>query len=268
MTARISAPSGQAVIELAIVLLLFSSLLFAILVIGVVGDFAIRTTHGARFSAFDCDSRPGGCRQSSAQSESNLRSTVILSSQREVLPGDVVSPTYWRSLHQSRQVIAGATDIRLEIDRPKVDGADKNLLQKLANTFRSFSLKAGPAIFDLENPDHLVRSTVRLTLWSSSRQTSSPDTPSLQLSSRVAMVSDDWAAVDRSDLIARVQRGESPSSLLDGAVTALYFPAKDLLMPVFDLVGLERDTNSFRNGFHRIDHDQPFSNSRMTGSSQ
>jgi hypothetical protein len=268
MTARVSAPDGQAVIEMAIVLVLFSILLMAMLVIGVVGDLAIKTTHGARFSAFDCDSRPGNCRQSSRQSESKIRSTVILSAQREVLPGDTVASTDWRSLHQSRRVITDATDIRLEIDTPRVDGADKTLLAKLASTFRSFSLKAGPAIFDLENPDHLVRSTVRLTLWSSSPQRPSLITPPLQISSRIAMVSDAWAAVDRSDLIARVQRGESPSSLLNSAVTALYFPAKDLLMPLFDLVGLERDTNQFRDQFHKVDHDQVFSNSRITGGIQ
>jgi hypothetical protein len=256
------APRGQAVVELAIVVALFSSLLFAVMAIGIVGEYAIAAAHGARFSAFDCDSRPTNCGQSSLMSESKLRSTVILSAQREVLPDDAVDVKRWRSLQDQQHPVTNADHIRLEIDRPKVDGADKNLLEKLSSTFRSFSLKAGPAIFDLENPDHLVRSTVRVTLWPSSTQNSRVVLPSLALSSRVALVSDAWTAVDRSDLTTRIRRGESPSSLLDGAMNALYFPTKDLLMPVFDVVGLERGTDEFRGRFHNVDHDLPFANSR------
>ena len=266
MGRRSSAPGGQALIEMAVVLMIFAGMVTTLLLVGVVGDFAIRTSHGARFSAFDCDVRPDHCRQSFRQSESKLRSALIFSDKREVLPNDSSSARDWRTLGAHRRVIAEPRDARLDIDLPRVDGADKNLLEKLAATFRSFTLKAGPAIFDLSNPDHLVRSTVNITLWSSlSEDRSHAAASKLQMSSRVALVSDAWAAVDNADFTRRVQQGETPSTLMDSALNAFYFPTKDLLMPLFDLVGLESNTQSFRDQFHEIDPDRPFGNSRVRG---
>lgn len=260
------APRGQALIELAVVLLIFSSLLAAILVIGVAGDHVIKTSQGARFSAFDCDVRPDHCRQSFRQAESKLRSAVVFSDRREVLANDGAVLKDWETLGKSRRVIADLDDVRLDIDLPKVDGADKNLLQKLASAFRSFTLKAGPAIFDLANPDHLVRSTVNITLWSASTDGFFETVaPRIRASSRVALISDAWAAVDKADFLRRIRQGETPSTLLDDGLKALYFPTKDLLMPLFDLVGLESNTRSFRDGFHEVDHDRPFANSRVSG---
>lgn len=73
------------------------------------------------------------------------------------------------------------------------------------------------------------------------------------------------AAVDKADFLRRIRQGETPSTLLDDGLKALYFPTKDLLMPIFDLVGLESNTRSFRDGFHEVDHDRPFANSRVSG---
>ncbi len=269
MRSRLHAPEGQAVIELAVVLMVFATLLAAILAVGVVGNFAIKASQGARFAAFDCDVRPDHCRQSFRQAESKLRSAVVLSDKREVLPDDQTAPREWQTLGRQRRVVSDLKDVRLDVDLPRVDGADKNLLEKLAGTFRSFSLKAGPAIFGLANPDHLIRSTVNVSLWSAANDRGLQTGASLvRNSSRVAMVSDTWAGVDSADISARIHQGETPSNLMDGAIQALYFPAKDLLMPLFDLVGLERNTRSFRDQFHNVDHDRPFSNSRVTGAAR
>lgn len=264
MTIYKEAPRGQAVIELAVIVLIFSSLLAAILVVGVVGDHAIKASQGARFAAFDCDVRPDYCRQSFRQAESKLRSALVFSDQREVLPDDQILPKGWETLGKSRRVIADLDDVHLGIDLPRVDGADRNLLEKLAGTFRSFTLKAGPAIFDLANPDHLIRSTVNITLWSPSTDGYFQNVaPRIRASSRVALISDAWAAVDTSDFTSRIRRGETPSTLIDGALKALYFPTKDLLMPLFDLVGMESNTQSFRDQFHEVNHDLPYANSRI-----
>jgi len=266
MTIHKEVPRGQAMIELAVVVMIFSSLLAAILVVGVVGDHAIKASQGARFAAFDCDARPDYCRQSFRRAESKLRSALVFSDQREVLPDDHTLPRGWKTLGKSQRVIAGPDDVRLGIDLPRVDGADKNLLEKLAGIFRSLSLKAGPALFDLANPDHLIRSTVNITLWSPSRDGYFETViPKIEASSRVALVSDAWAAVDTEDFSRRIRQGETPSTLVDGALKALYFPTKDLLMPLFELVGLESNTGSFRDQFHEVNHDLPYANSRVNG---
>lgn len=262
-------PAGQAIVELSVVLMIFSTILVALLVTGVVGELTIKASHGARFAAFDCEVRPDYCRQSVQQSESKLRSTLVVSDQREVFPNDNLTPREWATLAQNRHVLKDSRDVRLDVDLPRVDGADRNLLEKLAGTFRSFTLKAGPAIFDLANPDHLSRSTVHISLWSSQTKTASQAfVPEIRVSSRLALISDAWAAVDATDLSRRTRLGETPSSLVDDGLRALYFPTKDLLMPLFDLVGLESNTRSFRDQFHVVDHDMPYANSRVTGVSR
>lgn len=241
-----------------------SAMLFAIVAIGTVGIAGIKTSQAARFAAFDCDNHPRFCRDLGTTPSQKIKSTIFYSDRREVFPSDAPEWKAVKSLGNHQRVLDGDRAISVVVDLPKVDGADKSLLSRLSDLFRSASLKAGPAIFGLPTPDHLSRSTVRATLWNSSGSPSADFVvPSVDLSSRVALVSDSWAASDRADFLNRVKEGETPSSIAAQAIEGLYLPGKDLLMPVFDTLGLETRTSAFRSGFHRIDHDVAYPGTRV-----
>lgn len=242
---RLLSPRGQSMVELVILLAVMSLLMTAVVLLGFVGDSGVRTSLAARLAAFDCDSRPGFCRGDVQQSQQQMRDGYLLGNFRNYLQKP--------------------DDIRLSIDLPRVDGADKSLLSKLADAFRGFGLKAGPLIFGLPTPDQLTRSTVETVLWrASTRLTGGIEMPSLRQTSRVAMISDSWAADGAQQFAARVKTGEHPAQLLSSAASLAYFPAKDLLMPVMDAVGLESNTQSFRGAFHNINADVPYSNARVS----
>ena len=231
-------------IELVVLSGVLSLLLTVIVVLGFVGDSGIRTSLAARTAAFDCDIQPGFCRANALESERHMRNSYLLGRFRDYLE----SPE----------------DIRLSVDLPRVDGADKNLLGKLVDAFRGFSLKAGPLIFGLPAPDQLTRSTVQTILWRS--ETPLPSKlaiPSLRQTSRLALISDAWSANTRSHFNERVREGEHPFALLNSTAAMAYAPAKDVLMPLMDAVGLESNTQAFRGAFHRVDPDVSYSNSRV-----
>ena len=221
-----------------------SVLISSILVVGFVGDSGIRTSLAARIAAFDCDIRPGFCRQESFEPQRRMRESYLLGKFRDYL--------------QTPE------DVALLVDLPRVDGADKNLIGKLANALRGFSLKAGPLIFGLPAPDQLTRSKVQTVLWKSGASLPSGIAmPPIHQTSRLAIISDSWSADTGSHFVARVRAGEHPLGLLSSAASAAYFPAKDLLMPVMDAVGLESNTQAFRGSFHNINPDIAYSNSRV-----
>lgn len=258
-------PTGQSLIELMMLLALLSAMLLAVMIIGTVGLAGMKTSQAARFSAFDCDNHPGFCRELGITPIQKIKSAIFYSDRREVFPSDMPEWKPVKSLGRNQQVLQGDGAVSVAVDLPKVDGADKSLLARLSDLFRSLSLKAGPAIFNLPSPDQLSRSTVKATLWDSSGGLSvSIPVPRLELSSRVALVSDSWAASDRSDFFSRVKEGETPLSLASQAIEGLYLPGKDILMPVLDVLGLEANTSTFRAGFHRADHDVAYPGSRIT----
>ena len=244
MRYRACPPKGQSLVELVILLGVMSVLISSVVLVGFVGDSGIRTSLAARIAAFDCDSRPGFCRQESFEAERRMRESYLLGKFRDYL-----------------QV---PEDVGLLVDLPRVDGADKNLIGKLANALRGFSLKAGPLIFGLPAPDQLTRSKVQTVLWKSDASLPSGIAmPSIHQTSRLALISDPWSADTGSHFVARVRAGEHPLGLLSSAASAAYFPAKDLLMPVMDAVGLESNTQAFRGSFHNINPDIAYSNSRV-----
>lgn len=262
----VGSPRGQSLIELVMMLGILSAMLLTIMVIGIVGTAGIKTSQAARFSAFDCDNQPGFCREAGATPSQKIKSAIFYSDRREVFPADAPQWKPQLSLGRYQRVLEREEDVSLAVDLPKVDGADRTLLARLSDLFRSLSLKAGPAIFGLPAPDYLSRSTVKVRLWDSSGGLPAGlAVPRLDLSSRVALVSDSWAASDRSDFFARVKEGETPLSLANQAIEGLYLPGKDLLMPVLDVLGLEANTGSFRAGFHRVDHDIAYPGTRMSG---
>jgi hypothetical protein len=257
------APQGQSLVEMMLLVGVISLLVVVISWIGVWGSVSTQVAHSARSAAFDCDMQPGYCSMTSQIQQQNLRVRLFSSDRREILSLDQPELRSYQSLHRAGMIFEKPDDIRLLIDLPKVDGADKNLLAKLSDTFRSLSMKSGPAIFGLPTPDQLTRSTVRASLWGGKVQKSSAlHLPAIQFQSRIALISDSWSAMDAQHFYRRVQEGEDPSQFADAAVSYFYAPAKDLLMPALDLVGLESNTKSFRDRFHRIDHSIPFPNTQ------
>ncbi len=254
------APTGQGLVEMAILLVVFGALLSAIGIIGAVGQAALGTSLAARFAAFECDVRPDYCRQTWGATQQRIRQDLL----KVVGSAESTESAVRRSLSENSRLIERSSDIRLAVDLPRVDGADRNLLEKLADAFRSFSLKAGPALFSLSSPDQLTRSTVSADLWGSgSWVKDSRLMPSIQLSSRLALISDTWSASSAMQFDHRVRLGQTPSRLADTAISALYIPSKDILMPTLDVVGLESGTEAFRNRFHRPDLDQPYGSTRI-----
>jgi hypothetical protein len=257
-------PRGQSLLELVLVLLVMGGLLMMLVMIGNIGIAGLKTSQAARFSAFDCDNRPGFCRAHSSNPVQKIRSAVFYSDDKEVFPFD--SPS-WRSvdsLGAQRVVMHRPEDVSLSLDLPRVDGADKGLLLKLSDLFRSLSMKAGPAIFGLPTPDHLARSTVSTVLWDTPIQSAPRLIPRLTISSRIALISDSWAAADQSEFFRRVKEGETPSALAAQAIEGLYIPGKDLLMPVLSGIGLERSTAEFRSQFHSVDHEIAYPGTRVS----
>jgi|688.fasta_scaffold287210_2 hypothetical protein len=256
-------PQGQSLLELMLLLSIMSALLMMLVVIGNIGIAGLKTSQAARFSAFDCDNRPGFCRALSSTPVQKIRSAVFYSDEKEVFPFD--SPN-WKSvdsLGAQRIVMHRPEDISLSLDLPRVDGADKGLLSKLSDLFRGLSMKAGPAIFGLPTPDHLARSTVSAVLWDMPIQSADRLVPRLTVSSRVALISDSWAAAGQADFFKRVRDGETPSALAVQAIEGLYIPGKDFLMPVLSGVGLERSTAEFRSRFHSVDHEIAYPGTRV-----
>lgn len=254
------APTGQGLIEMAILLVVFGALLSAIGIIGAVGQAALGTSLAARFAAFECDVRPDYCRQAWGATQQRIRQDLL----KVVGSAESTESAVRRSLSENSRLIERSSDIRLAVDLPRVDGADRNLLEKLTDAFRSFSLKAGPALFSLSSPDQLTRSTVSADLWGSgSWVKDSRLMPSVQLTSRLALISDTWSASSAMQFDHRVRLGQTPSRLADTAISALYIPSKDILMPTLDVVGLESGTEAFRNHFHRPDLDQPYGSTRI-----
>ncbi len=239
-----TSPHGQSMMELVFLMAIMSLFMSALVLLGFVGDSGIRTSLSARLAAFDCDSRPGFCRDDAQHSATNMRESYLLGNFRDYLQEP--------------------NDIRLLIDLPKIDGSDKSLLSRLADAFRGFGLKAGPLIFGLPAPDQLTRSTVETVLWrTTTKLPSGIEMPSIRQTSKVALISDSWSANNAGQFVARVKTGEHPAQLLSAAASIAYFPAKDLLMPVLDAVGLESNTRAFRDAFHNANPDIPYSNSRI-----
>jgi len=257
-------PRGQSLLELILLLSMMSALLMMLLVIGNIGIAGLKTSQAARFSAFDCDNRPGFCRALSSNPIQKIRSAVFYSDEKEVFPFDAPSWKAVESLRAQRVVMHRPEDVSLSLDLPRVDGADKSLLAKLSDLFRSLSMKAGPALFGLPTPDHLSRSTVSTVLWDAPPQSAPRLVPRLTISSRIALISDSWAAADQSDFFKRVREGETPSALAAQAIEGLYIPGKDLLMPVLSGIGLERSTSEFRSQFHSVDHEIAYPGTRVS----
>jgi hypothetical protein len=264
-------------IETVVILGVFATLIAGIMIIGFVGDAGLSNSQAARVAAFDCDVRPGHCRSGSQAAQSRIRSIVYGRRDAELqsltsASGTANTPEF-RSLGENRKAIESPDALRLIVDAPRVDGAEQNLLIKLSDAFRRFTLKAGPTLFGLPSPDQLTRSTVSLDLWKSHPSDAGlagqPDRgalqiPALRLQTRIAMISDSWAAADRTQFHRRVKEGESPSQALDVGVKAMYLPGKDALMPVMDLISLEVNTRPFRDAFQNVSHDSPYGNSRVT----
>jgi hypothetical protein len=273
MTNRWNKPSGQAVIETVVVLGVMATLLAGLMIIAYVGDSGLKNSQATRIASFDCDVRPGHCRSGSQASQSRTQMFVFGRADSEVqsVPAgstNTLKPPEFQSLGRNRRAMESTDALRLAVDTPRVDGAEQSLLMKLSDAFRNFTMKAGPSLFGLPSPDQLTRSTVSLDLWGSRNADNSSSgkflAPSVRLQSRLAMISDSWAAADRQQFHRRVRDGESPLKALDMGVSALYLPGKDALMPVMDAIGLEADTRPFRQAFQNVSHDTPYGNSRVS----
>lgn len=255
---------GQAVIELAVILAAISALMVCLLLIGVVGKASIQSSSTARMAAFDCDVRPQHCRDFSAVTLQKSRATALGGDSREVFAVDYPKPKAFLSAQRNADVISRIEDLRLTVDLPRVDGADKGLLAKLSEAFRAFTLRAGPLVFGLPSPDQLTRVRFEQQLWGS-QGLSLSGAPRVLIApaSTMAMISDSWAAYDRQHFTQTVKQGESPSAVSDSLTAGFYLLAKDGLMPILDFVGLEADTGPFRRAFRQVDHDVAYGNSRV-----
>lgn len=67
---------------------------------------------------------------------------------------------------------------------------------------------------------------------------------------RLVTAPDAWYAIG-GDQERRVRRGADPLPTLANLLEATFIPTKDVLMPIADFIGLERQTASFRDAFHR-----------------
>lgn len=255
-----TAPHGQGLIEMVIMLFVFGALLTAVGLIGVVGQTGLSTVLAARLAAFECDGRPDYCRQVWGSTQQRILKELLTT----LGSGRADDEAKRLSLGDNRYLIEQSSDIRLSVDLPRVDGADRNLLEKLADAFRSFTLRAGPALFSLASPDQLTRSTVSTDLWGSRSDVGRGLLmPKVQLTSRLALISDSWSASSNQEFYQRVRLGQTPSRITDTALSALYIPSKDILMPALDLVGLESGAESFRSQFHNPQPDLPYGATRV-----
>lgn len=66
---------------------------------------------------------------------------------------------------------------------------------------------------------------------------------------RLVTAPDAWYSIG-GDQEQRVRRGADPLPALANLLEATFVPTKDVLMPMADFIGLERQTASFREAFH------------------
>jgi hypothetical protein len=261
---RITPPAGQGLLELAVAIAVLMAVLTALMAVGMVGDASLRTSAASRYAAFDCESRPHRCMSDLSSVRQIARAQVAGNPGEPVLARPVVTLPNHRGVHQLAGALKSESDIQLSVDLARVDGVEANLMQRLGAIFRDYGRKAGPGLFDLPTPDHFVRSSVSTRLWASrDSHVFSRWMPRIELNSRVALVNDSWAAGDVTEFQVRVTEGSSPSDVLRHTRSVMYLPAKEVLMPLLDQLGLESGTDSFRTAFDRIDVDTPLPSSRV-----
>lgn len=258
-----NSPSGQSLIEMTLLLIVTSSLMIAVIWTGVSGFMSIQAAHGARLAVFDCDMRPGHCITSIDTPEQHVRVRLFSSGKNEVLARDDIDLVQFDSLGRDKPVLERPEAIQVRIDLPRVDGADKGLFAKMASAFRGFAGRSGPAIFELSAPDQFTRATATAVILGSQPESAPSnqrrlDMPQVKYQSRVALLSDSWAAIDSGDFANRTRKGESPSEFGSAISETFYTPAKDVLMPVFDLIGLDHGTRQFRDAFHKVKPDSVY----------
>lgn len=258
-------PRGQSLIEALVLIFALWGLILCLSIAGLVGQSSIKNVESARFASSDCDVQPDFCRVSYTTTLNKMRK-INFSNDKDFYTSNYTTKNSlsFYSLNQDHGYLRKLEDVNLSLDFPRIDGADKNLLSKLLETFRGLALKAGPAIFGLSSPDFLTRVSARQTLWSSdSGRNSGLLAPSLNTNSRVAMISDGWSASSGVEFRDRVRIGQTPLQLMNVSAQTFYGLGKDLLMPLMDWVGLEVNTHAFRQAFHEIDNDQVYSNTRV-----
>jgi hypothetical protein len=256
-------PAGQGLLELAVAIAVLMAVLTALMAVGMVGDVSLRTSAASRYAAFDCESRPHRCLSDLSAIRQIARAQVVGNTREPVLARPEVTLPNHRGVHQLAGALRSESDIQLSVDLTRVDGVEANLLHRLSEIFRVYGRKAGPGLFDLPTPDHFIRSAVSTRLWASQDpQAFNRLMPRIELNSRLALVNDSWAATDITDFQTRVTEGSSPSDLLRQTRSVMYLPAKDVLMPLLDQLGLESGSDSFRAAFNRVDVDTPLAPSR------
>lgn len=67
---------------------------------------------------------------------------------------------------------------------------------------------------------------------------------------RLVTAPDAWYATG-SDQEQRIRRGADPLPTLARLLEVTFIPTRDVLMPLADVIGLERQTGSFRDAFHQ-----------------
>jgi len=264
LSQRVGPPRGQGLLELAVAVAVLLAVLTALTAVGIVGDVSMRTMAATRYAAFDCDGRPGHCLRDAVQPQQRVRAQILGDADQPALVRPRLRLPEYAGSYRLEGALRSESAIRLSTDIARVDGSDQSLMQRLGTVFRDFGQRAGPALFDLPSPNHLIRSSVTTTLWATPHPTPSRSwVPRIDVRARLALVSDSWAALDTAQFTARVQEGSSPSDLLRQGVVAMYLPAKDVLMPVMEVLGLDAGTSSFREAFHQVATDIPLAGTRL-----
>lgn len=276
---------GVALVEAAITLTVLSLLGFALVLLAGLIDLQHATVAGARSAAFDCVRAPIRC---SAQPggidglANDVRARHFTGPRREVLAQQTLAATVasdgqrvhgWRGGSHVAHVAADGQrastsdsmlrsygDIGLAIQRQGLNRPRSEVERGLNGSVIDVAatvIGAGPAVFGLDYMAGVVRSDLQVGLTPPTRwQTELGQR--LVIKDRIAVLGDGWDAAGPADVQQRVERGQSPGPL--GQISRIYHASVlYALMPIAEVIRLDRDTASFRDGYGHVDSNLPMS---------
>lgn len=147
--------------------------------------------------------------------------------------------------------VQGLPSPEISIDRPVDDVGGQRPLDRLGDVLRGATQRAADQLFELPDPRSLVRVSVAEDFhWASAGR--------IATHRSLAMHTEDWATQNQGLAQLRVASGAEPSEAMRALISVVHAPATQVLMPLFESIGLERGSRPFSRGFHRLDWMRPF----------
>ncbi|NBT74644.1 MAG: hypothetical protein EBQ76_03945 [Betaproteobacteria bacterium] len=223
-------PDGQACVELIVLSVALVLLLAVARAIVGIAHQSLASVEAARFDLDRCRILVSECptyqRSSQYSAYSEAKSMPLKFDQDPAV----------RSSPVNSFVVSG--------DSPSADVSGKGVLDKVGLSLGGFLQGTAEDLFRLPGARQLLRVSAKGSTapWGFSPQ-----------QTRLAVMGETWGSSGLSEASNRVAHGSEPSPSVALAVSSAQAVGKDVLLPVFEGIGLESGSSTFRHSFHRPD---------------